>query len=223
MDNTSNYNGTPSSAGRNELDLNQIGGAFVFNNTDPDADWGKLTLAFNYDLVRNMDDEQFSSGQNSQGIDNYFLNFANGLPLGNILLQDGEFIEDAYLDIGSQQGFGAQQAFLGYYGGIIDPVDEMDDDNILYNRGAEYTNVNQDFLRTTTGFNSKFTVNAATEFKDRLYLGAGLNFHSVLYERLDRFTENGYAPESPIQRSTFDNLLRTEAPDSPSMWGPSPR
>ena len=40
-----------------------------------------------------------------------------------------EYLEEAYLDIGAQQGFTDQQAFLGYYGGIIDPVDETDDNN----------------------------------------------------------------------------------------------
>lgn len=209
-DNEAVYSGSLATANRNEVDLNQIGGAFVFNNTNTASDWKKFTLAFNYDMVRNFDNEIFAAGNNTQGVDNYFLNFAQGTPFGNLLLQDGEFLEDAYLDIGAQQGFDSQQAFLGYYGGIIDPLDELDNDNTAYVSNATYNSVNQEYLRTTSGYNSKFTVNAASQYQDRLYLGASMNFHSILYSRYDEFTENGYDTASEIQRTTFDNLLRTE-------------
>ena len=209
-DNEALYFGSLGTANRNEVDINQIGGAFVFNNTNPNSDWKKFTLAFNYDMVQNFDNEIFAGGNSNQGVDNYFLNFAQGTPFGSLLLQDGEFIEDAYLDIGARQGFGNQQAFLGYYGGIIDPVDFDDDNNTAYVSNATYNSVNQEYSRTTSGFNSKFTVNAASQYQDRLYLGASLNFHTVLYDRYDEFTENSYDATSAIQRTTFDNLLRTE-------------
>ena len=80
------------------------------------------------------------AGNSNQGIDNYFLNFAQGVPLGPLLIQDGEFIEEAYLDIGANLGFREQQAFLGYYGGVIDPVDENDNNNTAYvsNASVQY-------------------------------------------------------------------------------------
>jgi long-subunit fatty acid transport protein len=37
-----------------------------------------------------------------------------------------------------------------------------------------------------------------------------LNFHNVIYDQLTQFTENGYDTDSPIQNTTFDNLLSTE-------------
>jgi len=192
----------------NSLEFNQIGGVIVFSNKD-ESHWKKLTLAVNYDLVNNFDNEFFVSGNSSQGIDNYFLDYADGVPLGSISLQDGEFLEDAYLDIGSQQGFADQQAFLGYFGGILDPAEDTDD-NIAYISNADYATVNQEFLRRTTGYNSKFVVNGAAQYGENLYLGASLNFHTILYDRYDEFTEGGYDATSPNQFTTFDNYLHTQ-------------
>jgi len=192
----------------NSLKFNQFGGAIVYNNSGSSS-WKKLTLAFNYDLAKNFDNEFFVSGNSTQGIDNYFLDYAQGVPFGSILLQDGEYLEEAYLAIGSEQGFVDQQAFLGYYGGIIDPVDEADD-NTAYISNSDYTTINQDFLRRTSGFNSKFVVNVASQYGENLYLGASFNFHTVLFDRYDELTEGGFEPSSPNQFTNFDNYLHTK-------------
>ncbi|WP_339652015.1 outer membrane protein transport protein [uncultured Maribacter sp.] len=207
--NQSSYFGNSISSRNNNLDLNQIGGAFVFKNTNSDSDWQKFTLALNYDVVTNFDNEYYVAGNSTQGIDNYFLNFAQGTPFGSILRQDGEYIEEAYLDIGSNQGYKEQQTFLGYYGGILDPI-SGDDNNTDYVSNAIYNSLNQELLRRTTGYNSKLTLNMGSQFKENIYMGASLNFHNVLYSRFDQFTENGYDPTSEIQRTTFDNYLQTE-------------
>ncbi len=194
----------------NSLELNQLGGVFVFNNTGGNSDWKRVSLAFNYDMAQNFDNEYFASGNANQGLDSYFLGIANGIPFGNLLLQDGEFIEEAYLDIGSSFGFATQQAFLGYFGGLIDPVDANDDNNTQYVSNAQYNSVNQEYFQSTSGYNSKFTVNLAGQYQENLYLGASLNFHTVLYEKFTLFDESGYDAASAIQFATFDNLLRTE-------------
>ncbi|WP_339708667.1 outer membrane protein transport protein [uncultured Kriegella sp.] len=208
-DNSSTYFGTTTDNTSNKLEINQLGGVFVFKNTNTNSPWKKFSLAANYDVVQNFEDDIYIAGSSNQGIDNYFLNFAQGTPFGAILLQDGEFLEEAYLDIGSSQGFSDQQAFLGYWGGILDPVD-MEDDNTAYISNAEYQSVNQEFSRNTSGYNSKFTLNMASQFQESLHIGASLNFHNVLYDRYDEFTERGYNADSEIQFITFDNLLHTE-------------
>ena len=208
-DNEVSYFGSRNNTSSNDIDLNQIGGAFVFKNTNTNSDWQKFSLAFNYDVVNNFDNEYFASGNSSQGIDSYFLDYAQGIPFGSILLQDGEFLEEAYLDIGANQGFTEQQSFLGYYGGILDPLSE-DDNNTDYISNATYSMVNQDFLRRTSGYNSKFTLNMASQYKEDLYMGASLNFHNILYSKYDQFTEDGYDGTSEIQRTTFDSFLQTE-------------
>ncbi len=208
-DNEANYFGTQTNSSVNDININQIGGVFVFNNTNSNSDWKKFSLAFNYDLAQNFENSYLVTGRSNQGVDSYFLNFAEGTPFGNILLQDGELIENGYLDIGANGGFSDQQAFLGYYGGVIDPIDN-DPQTSEYTRNASYTNVDQLFQRSSRGYNSKFTANIASEYKDKLYLGASLNFHSVFNERVDLLTETGYDADSEIQRTTFDNLLITQ-------------
>ncbi len=191
----------------NSVELNQLGGVFVFKSSD--SPWKKIALAFNYDLTENFDNEFRVVGNTAQGIDNYFLNFAQGQALGDLRIQQGEFIEDAYLDIGANLGFGAQQAFLGFQAGLIEPSAD-DDANTSYFSNAQYSTVNQEYLQSTTGYNSKFTLNFAGQYQENLYLGASLNFHNVLYDRVTLLNENGYDTDSPVQFTTFDNLLHTE-------------
>ncbi len=209
-DNDATYFNTRTSNSDSDLDINQFGAAMVFNSKGENSGWDRIALAFNYDMVTNFDNQVSVVGTSNQGIDNYFLNFAQGLPFGNILLQEGEFIEDAYLDIGAQAGFGDQQAFLGYYGGVIDPADPENDNNTIYNSNAQYTNVNQRYFRGTSGYNNKYTFNLAARYQKKLHLGASLNFHGVLYEQIDLFSENGYDADSAIQFVNFDNFLLTE-------------
>ncbi|HKL90839.1 outer membrane protein transport protein [Flagellimonas sp.] len=202
------YGNTISNTTSNSLDFNQAGGVFVFNSST-DSPWKKIALAFNYDLVQNYDNEFIARGNTPVGIDNYFLNFAQGEPLGPLRTQEGEFIEDAYLDIGASLGYSAQQAFLGFQAGIIEPVED-DDANTSYFSNAQYGNVNQRYLQNTSGYNSKFTFNFATQYEDNLYIGASLNFHNVLYDKVTYLDEDGYDTDSPIQFASFDNLLHTE-------------
>ena len=205
--NDATYGSSTQNTDLNSLEFNQVGGVFVFKS--PNSPWKKIALGLNYDLVENFDNEIFASGNTTQGIDNYFLNFAQGQALGPLRVQQGEFIEDAYLDIGSSLGFGAQQAFLGFQGGIIEP--SVDDDaNTSYSSNAQYSSVNQQYTQVTSGYNSKFTANLAGQYQNNLYLGASLNFHSILYDKVTFFDETGYDAGSPIQQTTFDNFLRTE-------------
>ncbi len=208
--NDARYFGTLATEDRNNIDLNQLGAVFVFKSTNPNDSWQKLALAVNYDMVQNYDNDIFIAGNSPQGIDNYFLNFAQGVPFGPLLIQDGEFIEDAYLDIGANLGFGDQQAFLGYYGGVIDPLDETDNGNTDYVSNAQYTSVDQEFFKRTSGYNSKLTMNISGQYQQNLFLGASLNFHDVSYIQYTEFTERGYDPASQISFVNFNNLLNTE-------------
>ncbi len=208
--NDASYFGNDRSTDLNTFDINQVGAVFVFNNTNSGSEWKKFSLAVNYDLVNQMDNEIFVAGTSNQGIDNYFLDYAQGVPFGPLLLQDGEYIDEAYLDIGASLGFVDQQAFLGYFGGIIDPVDMDDDNNIEYISNARYSNVNQAYSKSTAGYNSKFTLNMASQYGENIYLGASMNIHTVSYDELTRFSESGYDSDSEIQFVDFDNFLHTE-------------
>lgn len=207
-DNATTYGGGFRNISDNRFDLNQLGGVFVYKNK-AESDWSKIAFAVNYDMVQQFNNEIAVSGSSPEGIDTYFLSFAQGVPFGSILIQGNEFIEDAYLDIGATSGFGAQQAFLGYYGGLIDPTD-MDDATTTYVSNAQYDAVEQEYRQSTSGYNSKFTVNFAGEYQENLYLGASANFHTVFYDKITFLDETGYDSASPVQSTIFDNVLHTE-------------
>lgn len=208
VDNTSTYFNNRNNSQKNNIDINQVGGVFILKNSG-NSNWKKIALALNYDVNSNFDNQIFTSGASNQGIDTYFLDFAQGAPLSSIQLQDGEYLEEAYLDIGANQSFADQQAFLGYYSGIITPLNEAND-NIQYLSNADYTTVNQQLLKSTFGYNSKLTLNFASQYQENLYIGASLNIHNVLYGEHNEFTETGYSNTSSLQRTTFDSKLRTE-------------
>ncbi|QWX82857.1 outer membrane protein transport protein [Cellulophaga sp. HaHaR_3_176] len=197
-------------ASNNNFQINQIGGVSVLKNSNPNSDWKKITLAFNYDRTQNFNSQYSAAYNTDTGIDNYFLNFAQGTPLGPLKLQNNEFIENAYLDIGASLGFADQQAFLGFFGGIIDPVDINNDNNTDYISLTKYNTVNQNYRKTTSGYNDKFTFNIASQYQENLYLGASINVHSILYDQLNELSENGYDADSEVQFSSFDNYLRTQ-------------
>lgn len=210
ISNDTRYGGGPNfNENSSDLNINQIGAVLVLTNSNDSSDWKKLSFAFNYDITNNFDNTFFASGNSSTSIDQYFLNFAQGQALGPILIQPGEFIEEAYLNIGSDLGYGPQQAFLGYFGGVIDPVDDTDDNNTQYISNADFSSINQDYFVSTTGLNSKFTANMATQYGDNLYLGASLNFNVIDKETLTQFDEDGYTAGSPLEFVQFDNYLRT--------------
>src|SRR5690606_31963367 len=135
--NTSNdvsyFNGFNSSSD-SKFDLNQTGAAFVFNNTNQNSPWKKFVLSIGYDKLGNFEDNWFASGTNTNSIDSYFLGFTQNqnIPFGDLLLQNDQFIEEAYADVGAVYGYNHQQAFLGYWSGIIDPLDSENIDETNY-------------------------------------------------------------------------------------------
>ncbi len=190
----------------NNGDINQVGAVLIFKTTNPESKWIKLGVAINYDLEENYNNQINVRNTGVQGVDTYFLDFAQGVPFGDIRIQDGEFIEEAYRDIGSSLGFEDQQAFLGVVGGLISPTSN-DDATSTYSSNASYTNLNTNLDRFVRGYNSKLGISVAGQYEDVLHLGASVNLHNIVYDRYDEYTETNYDADSEIQRTTFDNRL----------------
>lgn len=200
--NNSNYFGTTTSENNNSFDLNQAGGVFVFKDRNPNSDWKKFSLAVNYENTNNFDNSIFSAGTNPiNSIDKYFLSYANGVPLSDL--------EDLnYEDLNN----GGQQAFLGYQGYIINPVTN-NANNTLYSSnvaaGGDYYQENSIISR---GFNGKLSFNAATQYKDKLYLGINLNSHFADFTQSSSFYEDNSNPlglNDEVIQLRFDNDLYT--------------
>ncbi|MDT7827721.1 outer membrane protein transport protein [Pricia sp. S334] len=205
------YLGSRTDDKSNSLDINQVGGALVFKSNNPDSKWKKISAAFNYDMMQNYDDRIYIAGTGNEGIDKYFLNYADGIAAEDIRTLENETLTDAYLDIGATPnlGYSAQQAFLGFQAGIIDP-EPNDDTETTYISNADYNELSQNFRQTVSGQNGKFTINGAAQYGDNFYFGASLNFYNVLYDRLDRYHEEYIDTNSNVTRATFENLLETE-------------
>ncbi len=105
------------------LHFNQLGAVFVFNNNNKSENWSRISLSYNYNDKKRYNNSYNLEGNNSNGLDNYFLYYANGLKLSDLDLYEDETISDVYKILGDEIGFGAQQAFLGYQSYLINPVD----------------------------------------------------------------------------------------------------
>ena len=206
--NTQYFNGF-GSTNENNFDINQGGMTFVFgsNSSSP---WKKFTLGFNYEKTNNFDDNWYAIGTNTnnQSIDFYFLDYADGVRLGDISLIGDEFIEDAYNDIGRAFGFAHQQAFLGYQSFILEP-DADDDDNTTYFSNLADGTFDHDYTYSSSGFNGKFTFNLATQYEEKLYLGVNLNSHYVDYQRSTLLLEDNNNAGSLVTQIDFGNTLST--------------
>lgn len=177
-----------------DVDLGQAGAVFVFNNRDEDAAWRKFTLGFNYNKSASFEDDFVASGQNPSSIAEYFLANAQGIALDYLVPLSGESYADLYSYLGETRGLGfaAQQAMLGYLGGVItvDNPDNLSEDDPGYYDLNSYVNYlspgpyDQIYTYSATGLNGKFSFNFATQYQDVLYLGLNLNSHFINYDRV---------------------------------------
>ena len=85
ISNESDYFGTKSRKNDNAFELNQVGGIWVFNNTNPEGKWKKLALGLNYENTNNFDNSIFNRGTNpNQNLGNYFTPQAQGTTLNTL-------------------------------------------------------------------------------------------------------------------------------------------
>ncbi|WP_343695122.1 outer membrane protein transport protein [Flavobacterium sp.] len=200
--NNSDYFGTQTSDKDNSFILNQAGGVFVFKDRNPNNGWNKIAIGASYENTNNFNNNTFSAGTNpSHSVADYFLAYANGIPLANIA-------NIPYRD----QFYEEQQAYFGYRGFVINPASNTDG-NTQYTSnvpaGGNYYQENSIYER---GYNSKVSFNIATSYKNRIYFGANLNVHVTDYRRSSIFYESNNNPLQPtatISNLQFNNDLYT--------------
>lgn len=200
--NNSNYFGTTTSASDNTFDLNQAGGVFVFKNRNPNSDWTKFSMAINYENTNNYDNSLFSAGTSPvNSVANYFLSYANGVPLS--LLQDSSY---------AKLNHGAQQAFLGYQGYIINPVTENPNNSLYTSNVRPGGNYYQESSLYSNGYNGKLIFNTGLQYKDKVYFGINLNSHFTDYVQSTNFYESNNNPldlNYKVRSLNFSNNLHT--------------
>jgi len=204
--NNSNYFGSTNTEKDNSFNLNQAGLVFVFNNNNRNNQgWNKFSFAINYDNKNNFNNTIGSFGINpTNSIGNYFVQYANGIPLNSF--------KDSYYENLSPA---AQQAFLGYNAFIIDPANNDPNPNEYISNIAEGGNYYQENTVTTKGYNGKLSFNAAASCNDKFYIGINLNSHFVDYTQSSVFYEdnNNPLPSTPtsyrVNKVQFNNDLYT--------------
>lgn len=207
-DNTTSYRNTNNSSSDYKIDINQAGATFVFKNRNESDAWQKFVFSIAYDKTSNYDNNWTASGQNNKSIDRYFLAYANGLRLDEISAFEDETISEAYADIGAFYGYANQQAFLGYESFILEPKADTND-NTMYTSNIADGTFNQRYDYIATGYNGKFSFNAATQYGDKLYLGLNLNTHFINYERFTFLEESNSNEGSTVTNVGFQNNLLT--------------
>ena len=197
-----------SSTSETDFDLNQIGAVFVFETNNENAVFDKLTLGFSYNRTNTFDDELRFQGNNSESISDYFLNRAQGVPLDLLTPRSGESVAELYQFLGEDEGFGAQQAFLGYEAFLINAEDPLDSQNTSYLSNVFGNNFSQNYFEQTRGNSGKYTLNGGGQIGDRIHLGVNFNIHFLDYRRLTRLDEFN-SESTGINDIFFDNELRT--------------
>ena len=205
LENDISFNDGRSMSEQSSVDLNNIGGVFVFTGNE-ENDWRKFSLGLNYNTQSDYEENYFARGFSSNSIDQYFLDYAQGIPLD--VIQRNGTISNIYSNLGSNYGFAAQQAFLGYESFIIEP--EMDNpDNTEYFSLIAPGNFDQEYRYAATGLNGKLSFNLGTQYKDFLYLGLNLNTHFINYENSTEFNEFNTNEGSETTEVYFGNTLFT--------------
>ncbi|MDI1256230.1 MAG: outer membrane protein transport protein [Flavobacterium sp.] len=200
--NKSNYFGTGTAANDNTIDLNQAGAAWIFEDFDQASNWKKITLAMNYENTTSFNNTIYSNGNNpTNSVANYFTSYANGYT-SNALY--GNFLDLNYAQ---------QQGALGLAANIISPAgtgNVTEYESMLTGNGNFY----QKNLISSSGYNGKLSFNAATSYRDKLFLGINLNSHFADFTKYSRFYEDyadssGHNTASGVQSLVFKNELQT--------------
>lgn len=202
------FNGFTNSSNSN-VNLGQGGAVFVFNSRDEGNPWRKFTLGINYSTTKNFENDFIAAGTGNNSIDDYFLGYANGIPLDFLEPLEDESIAELYSYLGQNEGFGAQQAMLGYQGFIINSTDPGNFESTTYTSAIAPGNFDQEYAYAATGLNGKFSFNFATQFQENLYLGLNLNSHFINYEKTTSYFEANSNPGSEINEVYFENNLST--------------
>lgn len=201
--NNSSYFNSTNTEKENSFDFNQAGLVFVFNNNNRNNEgWNKFSLAINYDNKNNFDNTIGSFGINPNSIGNYFLSYANGIPLNSFKNSNYENLD-----------FATQQAFLAYNGFIIDPANNDPNPNEYISNITEGGNYYQENTVVTNGYNGKLSFNAAASCNDKFFIGINLNSHFVDYTQSSVFYEDNDNTLEPtsyrVNKVQFNNNLYT--------------
>lgn len=196
------------------LNFNQIGAILILGNKSQKGP-SKIALGLSYNKTNNFRNRIDFSGETNNSISDFFAGEANGIDSSNFFVNQGETLRESYISTGEQFGFSGQQGLLGFQGLLIDNIENNPNTSLFESsvRGANGSiNPLQVFDIETSGNSGKVTFNAAAEFKNKIYVGANLNFHSLSYDRrvvYDEFIPDNQINDQGISGARFVNTSET--------------
>ena len=205
--NNANYYNSYTKSSEARLKYNQAGFVFVFNNYNQASSANKFTFGINYNSTNNYSENLFINGTSNNSIDNFFLEQAQGVTLNSLIVHSGETTSGVYSYLGATEGVGSQNAFLGYQGYIIDPVDPQNLDNTQYFSNIAPGEFNQSYSLISSGYSGKFTFNFATQINNKFSFGVNLNSNNISYSESTYLFETNNNSGSLINKVGFENNL----------------
>jgi len=157
--------------GRFNFNLND--GGFVGRIETTNKDWAAVNYAFSYKRLDNYNNRIYAEAINDKGsITDYFADQAYGTTLKS--LDDGTG--------GSDLVYNAYNVYL------IDPVSD-DPDNIEYESSYDSYGENQIQRIETSGYRGNYSFTLATNYMNKVYVGASFNISSSKYLYKSDFQE----------------------------------
>tara|TARA_Y100000996_G_scaffold104646_1_gene76651 strand:- start:11080 stop:12591 length:1512 start_codon:yes stop_codon:yes gene_type:complete len=188
--------------------LNQFGFVIPFRNIN-DGPFKLLNFSLNIQKEQDFKNQISSIATRGIGLDQFFTNNAQGVPLDNLETRENETLNDLYVFLGNNQGYAVQQAFLGYNTYLFDPISN-DLNNSNYISAASYDQVEHDYYVNKTGDHKKYSWTIATQYNNSIYIGVSINTHDIYSYELSNIVETGFNENSEIQRVHFNNELIVE-------------
>jgi len=200
------YFSDTSSKSKNKFSGNQVGGVWVFKNYG-EGNVNKITFSVNAQTNNSYYDNFEITGRNQfNSIDKFFLNNSNGVTISDVSVGSNETVPEVYKFLGEFYGFSAQQTFLAYQGYLIDFNDL---NNNFYSLARYNDGVDQQLTSDSKGYNNKYNINVAIQFKKDFYFGLNLNTHEIYIENYTRHYESNFDDDSAIKSILFENRLTT--------------
>ena len=205
----SKYFGSGYEISSSDLDFDQFGFAFILKNSDSEP-WSKISFAFDYQQTANFNSVFEAEGYNPNGIDNYFLGFAQGVALNYFQPSERETISGLYSYLGENFGFDSQQGLLGYQSYIIEPnLDEPLNTDYYSTVNPASNGYFHEYVTSRSGGIKKYAFNFSGEYQKKYYFGLNLNSYNLEYIEETDFYESNYSDTSALNSFRFNNRLLT--------------
>ncbi len=211
QENKSNYFGGLDNANDINFDINQAGAVWIFKDTRS-TDWNKVSFAMNYEKNNNFGYNLLSSGFNpNNSVANYFLSYANGIPINEITNNNFEDLN-----------YREQQAYLGYEGYIIG--NQLGSTTQYQSNLSGTRNFYQRNAIQSLGYSSKLNFNLGASYKDKYFFGVNLNAHFTDITRSTTFSEDyrsspNHLTTTGVQSLRFSNDIYTYGTGFSAQFG----